>query len=393
MRAVAKQVRSLTPDLVQLRRRIHRHPEVAFTEYVTTDLICETLAAAGIRFRRFEGTGLVAEVGAEQPSYRTGLRADIDALPIPERSGLDFASEVPNVTHACGHDVHTTAVLGALLALHEHQDALALQDLAVRAVFQPAEEVVPGGAHQAIEEHALDGVDRIFAVHCDPSIDVGTVGLASGPITAACDSVHVMLSGRGGHTSRPHLSQDITFALGKVLVDLPAVLSRRLDPRSGAALVWGEVHSGNAVNVIPVAGEAHGTLRVLDAEVWKTLDGLVEKTVHELVAPYRVRAEVRHVRGVPPVVNDAAAIEAFRFATRATVGRSSVVPTKQSLGGEDFSWMLRDCPGAMARLGTRTPGGSTYELHQGDLVVDERAIGIGARILAGAALRQPATIG
>lgn len=386
---VASDIQSLEPELIEHRRHFHRHPEIAFQEHGTTKRIIDALTAADVAVRPFDGTGLVAEVGPAQPTFRSALRADLDALPIPERTGLDFASRAANICHACGHDVHTAAVLGAALALKKHERALEELRTAVRFIFQPAEEVVPGGAHSVLEERALEGVDRIFAVHCDPQIDVGTVGLAAGPITAACDGVHVMVSGRGGHTSRPHLTQDVVFALAKIISELPAVISRRLDPRAGATLVWGEVHAGNASNVIPAVGEAHGTLRILDAQAWDEVEALIEPTIHQIAAPYKVKVEVRHVRGVPPVVNDADAVTALTQASLRLVGPHSVVPTRQSMGGEDFSWMLRDRPGAMARLGTRTPGGKTFELHQGDLVVDERAIAIGARLLAGAALVRP----
>lgn len=387
--AIARDIDALEPELIAHRRHFHAHPEIAYAEHGTTERVAQALTDAGIAIRRFAGTGLVAEVGPAQPSYRSALRADLDALPIPERTNLEFASRTANVCHACGHDVHTTAVLGAALALKRNEALMQELRTAVRFIFQPAEEVVPGGAHTVLDEHALDGVDRVFAVHCDPQIDVGTVGLATGPITAACDGVHVMVSGRGGHTSRPHLTQDVVFALAKIISELPAVISRRLDPRAGATLVWGEVHAGNASNVIPAVGEAHGTLRILDAQAWDEVGALIEPTIRQIAAPYMVHVEVRHVRGVPPVVNDADAVAALGQASLQLVGPDSVVPTRQSMGGEDFSWMLRDRPGAMARLGTRTPGGSTFELHQGDLVVDERAITIGARLLAGAAVTRP----
>lgn len=386
---ITDDVTLLEPDLIELRRQIHRMPELSFEEHQTTARVERILRDHDIAVRTFERTGLVAEVGSTQPEFRSGLRADLDALPIVERSGLQYASQVAGVCHACGHDVHTAAVLGSALALKRNEAALESAGIAVRLIFQPAEEVVPGGAHTVLEERALEGVDRIFAVHCDPSIDVGTVGLAQGPITAACDAIHVSVTGRGGHTSRPHLTQDVVYALSKIVSDTPAVLSRRLDPRAGAALVWGQVNSGNAPNVIPAAGEAHGTLRILDAQAWEGVEAVVGPVIKQIAAPYGVHVEVRHVRGVPPVVNDRGAIDAFAKASVAMIGRKSVVPTKQSMGGEDFSWMLRDTPGAMARLGTRTPGGATFELHQGDLAIDERAIAIAAKLLAGAAVVQP----
>ena len=183
-------------------------------------------------------------------------------------------------------------------------------------------------------------VDAIFAVHCDPSLDVGSVGLREGAITAAADRVSVHLSGRGGHTSRPHLTEDLTFALAKVVTELPAVLSRRLDPRTAFALVWGEVHAGQAANVIPSSGAIAGTLRMLDAKAWTTIGPLLAEAVQHVVAPYAVTAVLEHVQGVPPVVNDAEAIEVFRAA--ADGAGLVAVGTPQSLGGEDFAWYLRE---------------------------------------------------
>ncbi|HET7304853.1 MAG TPA: amidohydrolase [Segeticoccus sp.] len=373
-------------DLRDWRRDLHAHPETAWQEHRTTSFVAERLTAAGVRVRPLPGTGLVADIGAEDPAYRVALRADLDALPLPERTGLPWSSRTADVCHACGHDVHTVAVLGAGLALQELADRLAEGGIAVRLVFQPAEEVMPGGAHTVLQQGVLDEVDRCLAVHCDPTIEVGRVGLVEGPITAAADAISVTLTGRGGHTSRPHLTQDLTYALGKLVTDVPAVLSRRLDPRSGVALVWGKVHAGVAVNVIPSTGSAEGTLRVLDAGAWEAAGDVVTEVIHQVVAPYGVTAHVEHVRGVPPVVNDADAVEAFRLGASGALGEESVVPTRQSLGGEDFGWYLTAAPGALARLGTRSPGGPTYELHQGDLVVDEDAVGVGARLLAATVL-------
>ncbi|MCE0486409.1 amidohydrolase [Ornithinimicrobium sediminis] len=384
---VSAAVEELRPSLLRWRRELHRHPEVSWQEHRTTAVVIEHLTDAGVRVSPLPGSGAVADLGAPEPSRRIALRADLDALPLDEATGLEFASRNPGVCHACGHDVHTVGVLGAGLALARVQDDLVRLGIGVRLIFQPAEETIPGGAHKVMSTGALDGVDRLFAVHCDPSIDVGTVGLRVGAITAASDSVHVMLTGRGGHTSRPHLTQDLVYALGKVITDVPAVLSRRLDPRSGTALVWGAVRAGTVSNVIPASGECVGTLRMLDAQTWDTTGRLIEEIVHSVVSPYGVRATVRHVKGVPPVVNDAAAVAAFEAAARRVVGEDSVVPTPQSLGGEDLGWYLTEVPGAMARLGTRSPGGPTFELHQGDLVVDEESVMHAAQLMAAVALR------
>lgn len=371
-------------ELVALRRDLHAHPEIARTEIRTTRRVAERLERAGLTPVLLPGSGLLCDIGTDGPVV--ALRGDLDALPLAETSGLPYASQVPGVCHACGHDVHTTAVLGAGLVLA----GLAAQGRLpgrVRLIFQPAEEAMPGGALDVIAAGGLDGVERAYALHCDPHTDVGRIGSRVGPITAAADHVKVTLVGRGGHTSRPHLTEDVVFALGQVIIGTPAVLSRRIDPRAGAALVWGAISAGSAANAIPANGELAGTFRCLDNDVWSAAGDLVTDAIRTLAQPYGVQADITYVRGVPPTVNDADAVEVIESAARAELGQSAVELTPQSLGGEDFAWMLEKVSGAMVRLGTRTPDGRSYDLHRPDLVIDERAIGIGARVLAAAALR------
>lgn len=383
---LAATIQGMDDELIAFRRDVHAHPELARAEFRTTALLAERFNAAGVRVRLLSGTGLIADIGPVDPAYRVALRADLDALPVVERTGLPFASKTDGVSHACGHDVHVSAVLGAGLALQDQAESLAAQGIGVRLIFQPAEEVIPGGAMEVINQGGIRGVDRIFSIHCDPSLAVGQVGLREGALTAAADAVTITLSGRGGHTSRPHLTQDLTYALGKVVTEVPAVLSRRVDPRAGVAVVWGIIHAGSVPNVIPSTGTVSGTLRMLDAELWEKIGPLLEEVVHAVISPYAVTATVEHVRGVPPVVNDPESVARLRIAAVQMLGFDAAKPTQQSLGGEDFAWYTQAVPGAMARLGTRTPGGATFDLHQGDLDVDERAIGFGATLLGAAAL-------
>jgi len=372
------------PELVELRRDLHAHPELAWQEERTTAVVAERLDAAGIGLQLFGKSGLVAELGAGDGRV-VALRADLDALPVDDRTAAPWASDRPGVAHACGHDVHTAGLVGAGLALAELHRAGGLTGR-VRLLFQPAEEVMPGGALEVIAAGALDGVAQVFSLHCDPGLDVGRVGLREGPITGAADALTVRLTGRGGHTSRPHLTEDLTFALAKLVTDLPGAVSRRLDPRAGTSVVWGSVRAGSAMNVVPSVGEIAGTVRMLDAVAWAEAEDLVRELVVQIVAPYGVGTEIGYVRGVPPVVNDPAATGTLAEAVREVLGPEGVVPTSQSLGGEDFAWYLESVPGAMGRLGTRTPGGPTYDLHQGDLVVDEGAISVAAEVLAATAL-------
>ena len=381
-------VESLTEELVEIRRDLHAHPEVARTEQRTTRVVADRLRAAGLEPRLLPGSGLVCDIGpgpAVTGRRRVALRADLDALQLPDTCAEPWQSTVHGVAHACGHDVHTAVVLGAglvLAALAEDGQV----STGVRLVFQAAEEVQPGGSLDAMAAGVLDGVGQIFAVHCDPKLDVGHIGTRIGPITSASDEVTVVVSGGGGHTSRPHLTADVVFALGQVITQVPAVLGRRVDPRSGVNLTWGAVQAGTAHNAIPASGSVRGTLRCLDVRAWERTAQVFVEAVEQVLAPYGVEVDVRHARGVPPVENDARSTGVLEAAARDVLGDDAIALTEQSLGGEDFAWYLTKVPGAMARLGTRTPGGRTYDIHQGEFRVDERAIGVGTRLLARAAL-------
>lgn len=377
-------VDALEPELVELRRDLHAHPELAWQEVRTTSIVADRLAAAGIDVQLLPKSGLIAEVGTSGGPL-VALRADLDALPVDDLTTDPWTSTVPGTAHACGHDVHTAALVGAGLALAELHRETPIAGR-VRLLFQPAEEVMPGGALELISGGALDDVGHVFGLHCDPGIDTGLVGLREGPMTGAADALTVRLTGRGGHTSRPHLTEDLTYALGKLVTELPGALSRRLDPRAGASLVWGMVRAGAAKNVIPASGEVAGTVRMLDAVAWADAEDLIRGLIAQILAPYRVGAEVSYVRGVPPVVNEPASTLLLAAAIEDTLGVSNHVPVAQSLGGEDFAWYLESVPGAMGRLGTRTPGGPTYDLHQGDLVVDDGATAVGSKVLAAVAL-------
>ena len=438
-RAVAQIVKTLEPELVEFRRDLHRHPEPSFGEYRTTEKLVERLCAAGLQPVRLTGTGLYVDidplpivsdyafsgsantglantgladtgllgngyVAAEQtgggrvPAQRVAIRADIDALPLPDTCGHPWQSETEGWAHGCGHDVHTTAALGAALVLAE----LVKQGVPVapvRVIFQPAEEVVPGGAKALMVQGVLDGVKEIVAVHCEPKLEVGTIGTRTGPITSATDEVTVTLTSSGGHTSRPHLTGDVVFALGEVITQVPGVLGRRLDPRSGVNLTWGMVQAGDAHNAIPASGKVAGTLRCLDVRAWEKAGTVLDQAVTQVVAPYAVDVTLHHVRGVPPVDNDAEVTARLEKAAALTVGSDNVVLTEQSLGGEDFAWYLTKVPGSMARLGTAAPGvmlmstAKRQDLHQGGLDIDEGAIGIAAALFVNYVLGSRLSVG
>ncbi|WP_443047068.1 M20 family metallopeptidase [Streptomyces sp. HB2AG] len=378
----------LFAELVSFRRDVHMHPELGRQEFRTTGLIKARLEASGLEPRVLPGgTGLLCDIGPQDTGRpRLALRADIDALPIPDTKTVGYRSTVPGRAHACGHDVHTTVVLGAGLVLAElARDGLLSRP--VRLVFQPAEEMMPGGALDVIKAGGLDGVDRILALHCDPKVEVGRIGLRQGAITSACDRLELSLDGPGGHTARPHLTTDLVTAAARLAVDLPAVLARRIDPRAGLSLVWGRIQSGHACNVVPQHAELEGTVRCLEHEAWREAPDLVHEVIDQVTSMYGAKWELTYHRGVPPVVNEADSVELLRAAMGARYGGHTVEDTEQSLGGEDFSWYLEQVPGALARLGVRPPHESTgRDLHRGDFDVDERAIAVGVELFTAASL-------
>jgi amidohydrolase len=363
-------------DLVAWRRHIHRHPELGRQEFATTQFVADRLVEAGLNPKALPGgTGLTCDFGPEH-APRIALRADMDALPMAERTGAPYTSTVPGVAHACGHDAHTAMVLGAATALASAPEL----PMGVRLIFQPAEELMPGGALDAIAAGALSGVSRIFALHCDPRLAVGRVAITAGPITSAADSLEITLHSPGGHTSRPHLTTDLVYGMGTVITGLPGVLSRRIDPRHGTVMVWGAANAGVAANAIPQIGTLAGTVRTASRETWLEMESLVRETVSGLLAPLGIEHSLQYRRGVPPVVNEERSTQIMTHAIEA-VGPDVLADTRQSGGGEDFSWYLEDVPGAMARLGVWSGEGDQLDLHQPTFDLDERALAVGVRVL------------
>ena len=389
---VHARVRALLPELIGVRRDLHMHPELGRQEVRTTALLVARLERAGLPCRVLPGgTGLICDIrpeGAPADAPLLAFRADIDALPIDDAKPdtVPYRSTVPGRAHACGHDVHTSVVLGLGLLLAEERAAGRLTR-AVRLVFQPAEEIMPGGALDVIKAGGLEGVERIFAVHCDPKVDVGRIGLRTGAITSACDKLAIVLDGPGGHTARPHLTTDLVMAVAKLAAELPNALGRRMDPRWGVSLVWGRIAGGSAANVIPQSAELEGTIRSLELDGWREAPGAVEELVGQIAETYRAKWVLDYHRGVPPVVNEAVSTGMLGEAMDRSFGPGRIEGTEQSLGGEDFSWYLEQVPGALARLGVRSPDETgSRDLHQGTFDADEDAIAVGVELFAALAL-------
>lgn len=374
-------------ELIAFRRQLHAHPELSWQEHETTALVNSRLSVAGLAPGPLATeTGLVLDLGDPSGGPTVALRADLDALPLDDEKDVPYRSTVPGVCHACGHDVHTAILLGTALALADILPASGVGGR-VRLLFQPAEEAMPGGADLLARTSVIDDVDVIYALHCDPSLDVGLVGMRVGPITAAADRILIRLHGPGGHTARPHLTADLIHIAGRIIGDLPAGFAKLSDLRDAPTLVFGSVQSGHAANVIPSSAVLMATLRTQGRETWDEAPVVIERLLASIVAPFGATYELDYQRGSPPTENDERATEVFRDAARLALGPEAVVPTAQSVGNEDFSWFLEKVPGSYARLGVR-PRGATkaLDIHASTFDVDESAIAVGVRLLTRTAM-------
>lgn len=374
-------------ELCAFRRHVHSHPELSWAEHDTTDLVRQRLQVAGLDPVVLDGgTGLWCDIGAGAPGGELiAVRADLDALPIDDTKDVPYASKVAGIAHCCGHDVHTTVALGVGLAIAElvADTPAILGRTGVRLVFQPAEEAVPGGAQVMKAAGVLDGVTRIYGLHVEPHLDVGTIGVRAGPITSAVDRVRIALRGPGGHTARPNRTVDLVTVASRVVTDLTFAVSRLTDMRGAANLTFGAIHAGTSPNVIPREAELLGSFRTVDRSTWDAAPELLARLLSDSVRLYGADCELDHTRGHPPVVNDADLTAGVRRVLADTLGREAVVEADQSLGGDDFAWFLEDVPGCYMRLGARDPDSSAepIDLHGAGFDVDERCIGVGVRVL------------
>jgi amidohydrolase len=367
----------LAERLVAIRRQLHANPELSHEEFETTEAIRGWLLEAGIRIAAYPlKTGLVAEVGGLRDGPIIAIRADIDALPIQEDTGLPFASRVPGKMHACGHDFHTATVLGAALLLKKQEHEL---EGTVRFLFQPAEEKAKG-AQQVIASGALEGVRAVFGLHNKPNLPVGTIGIKAGPIMAAADGFVVEVEGRGTHAAVPEAGLDPIVASAHIITALQSIVSRNVSALDSAVVSVTRLNSGTAWNVIAEKAVFDGTLRTFDEKVRAKVRERFEQVVTGVAAALGTSANVKWLEGPPPVVNDAKwAEQATR--TAESLGLTVVDPVP-SPAGEDFSFYLRQTPGIFFFLGTSGP----QEWHHPAFDIDERALPIGASFFAALAV-------
>ncbi|NEA59617.1 amidohydrolase [Streptomyces sp. SID13666] len=375
----------MNPDrfdrLVQIRRHIHAHPETARKEFGTTAFIAEQLTAAGLAPQIFPGgTGLYCDIGDGRGPL-VALRADIDALPVADEKEVPYRSTQPGTCHACGHDVHTTIMLGVALELAQAPEAI---EGRARFIFQPAEEAVPSGAHDAIAAGVLKDVAVIYALHCDPAGEVGRVGIRTGPITSSLTAFDIQITQPPAGTAPGAHPADLVMVMAKLITDLPTALQNALPPGAAmvASAVFGTVNSVPGPDGRPERVTSLGTVRSLSREAWAAVPELFERLASAIVSPYGVTFNADFNQVAPAVTNDPDAMRVFDAAVTSALEPGARYETPQSLGGEDFAWYLESVPGGLARLGVRPRGRATaYDLHSGRFDVDEECIAVGVKLM------------
>ncbi|MBF2083564.1 M20 family metallopeptidase [Thermoleptolyngbya sp. C42_A2020_037] len=377
---------SLAPRLVEIRRHLHSHPELSGQEYQTAAYVSGVVSSCGLHVQELVGkTGVVAELrGTDRDSRMLAIRTDMDALPIQERTGLEFASRQPGIMHACGHDVHTTVGLGTAMVLAQ----LGIQfPGTTRFLFQPAEETAQG-AGWMIRDGVMEGVTAIFGVHTFPTIPGGSVGIRYGALTAAADDLELVIMGESGHGARPHEAIDAIWIASQVVTTLQQAISRTQNPLRPVVLTIGQIQGGRAPNVIADQVRMLGTVRSLHPETSATLPAWIEQIVANVCQSYGAKYTMNYRRGVPSVQNDPALTQIMESAASEAWGGDRVqILLEPSLGAEDFSLYLQHAPGTMFRLGVAFADKPNYPLHHPQFHVDETAIVTGVVTMAYAAYK------
>lgn len=372
----------LAPRLIEIRRHMHSHPELSGQEYQTAAFVAGVLSSNGVHVQEAVGkTGVVGEVqGTGTDARLLAIRTDMDALPIQERTSLEYASRKSGIMHACGHDVHTTVGLGTAMVLSQMADELPGN---VRFLFQPAEEIAQG-ASWMVEDGVMEKVTAILSLHVFPSISAGSVGIRYGALTAAADDLEIIIIGESGHGARPHEAIDAIWIASNVITTLQQAISRTQNPLRPLVLTIGQISGGRAPNVIADQVKLLGTVRSLHPETRANLSGWISQIVASVCQCYGARYQVNYRPGTPGVQNDSALSQLLQTAAEEAWGSDRVqILTEPSLGSEDFSMYLEHTPGAMFRLGVGYKDRAiNYPLHHPQFEVDESAIVTGVVTMA-----------
>ena len=374
-------------ELLTIRRYLHQNPELSFQEFETSKFIKKILEDKNIEvIDNVAGTGIIAKIYGNNPESRNiALRADIDALPIQELNNVEYISKNKGIMHACGHDVHSSCLLGAAFILNELRTSW---NGTIQFIFQPGEEMLPGGAKKIIEEGWLTKPIPKFILgqHVEPDMEVGKIGIRPGMFMASADEIYITVIGKGGHAAKPHECVDPIIIASNLLISLQQIISRNADPKIPSVLSFGKINSdGGATNVIPSKVYIQGTFRTFD-EKWRIeAHQLIKKMAVELCSSMNARCEIDIVVGYPFLKNDPILTESLRIAASEYLGNENVVPLDIRMGAEDFAYYSQVMPSAFYRLGTKNPNGTG--LHSPTFDIDENALEIGAGLMAYLALK------
>ncbi|OBQ03115.1 MAG: hydrolase [Anabaena sp. LE011-02] len=378
---------NIAPRLVEIRRHIHAHPELSGQEYQTAAFVAGVLSANGLHVEEGIGkTGVIGELQGTQPSDRIlAIRTDMDALPIQERTSLEYASRIEGVMHACGHDIHTTVGLGTAMVLSQIAPELGGK---VRFLFQPAEEIAQG-ANWMVQDGVMNNVAAILGLHVFPSIPAGSVGIRYGALTAAADNLEIIIIGESGHGARPHEAIDAIWIAAQVITSLQQAISRTQNPLRPVVLSIGQINGGRAPNVIADKVQLLGTVRSLHPETRDKLPQWIENIVANVCNSFNAKYQVNYHQGVPSVQNDNALTQLLQSSAEEAWSNDRVqILPEPSLGAEDFSVYLEHAPGSMFRLGVGYEERMiNHPLHHPQFEVDESAIITGVVTLAYAAYK------
>jgi len=376
------------PAAVRLRRHLHQHPELAFSEHRTAETIAAELKRIGCHVTTGVGrTGVLGILEGSQDGPVAAVRSDMDALPVKEQTGLPFASKIDGVMHACGHDAHMSVVVSTAAVMAKMRPHWAGT---VKFIFQPSEEVLPGGALGMIADKVLEDpkVSTIFGLHVDPWIPVGRVGLKDGVMMSQTDDFDLTVIGQPGHAARPHEACDAIYVASQIVTALQSIVSRNTDPLQPAVLSIGKIEGGRARNIVADNVGIEGTVRALDAKAAQNIRRRIEKVANGVAKALGGQVKLDYLVGTPPLVNAKSVNDLYRRAARQAFGAKAIVEINEPvMGGEDFAHYLQYVKGAMMRLGVRNPEiGAKFAWHHPAFTIDENALEIGMRIICGALL-------
>ncbi len=367
--ALKKDIKELTAQLIEWRRDFHRHPEIAYKEHRTSSVIRKFLESLGFPVKVYAETGLRAVLEGKPGGATVALRADIDALPLEEEGDKEYKSENPEATHACGHDGHMAIVMGAAQLLSQRKEQFKGK---VVFLFQPSEERIPGGAKRMIEEGALEGVDAIFGLHLWQPLSTGTVGIVKGAMMAQPDAFSIIVKGKGGHGSMPHMTVDPILVASHLVVNTQSIVSRSMDPLKPVVVSFGTVKGGTIYNIIPGEVSLTGTVRTFDPSLQSLAQKRLKEITEETCKAFGATAEFKYEKGYPPLINHEAMVDLVLDVVKKTLGEKRIKDIDPVMGGEDFAYFLEKVPGAFLFFGIGD--GMEFPHHHPGFDLDEKAL-------------------